>query len=99
MNGETPLFLATLVGSKSNIIALIDKGANVNYETFDSSITPLFKARTYDVSKLLLQNGADISKMAKVGPKNENMSVIEYVMKYNTDCAKAILDQQISLNI
>ena len=46
INGETPLFLATLVGSKSNIIALIDKGADVNYETFDLSITPLFKART-----------------------------------------------------
>ena len=54
---RTPLFYATKVGSFSNILLLVKEyGAHVNHSE-KSGKTPLFKARTYETTKLLLKCG------------------------------------------
>ena len=55
--GRTPLFYATKVGSFSNILLLVKEyGAHVNH-TDESGKTPIFKARSYETTKLLLKYG------------------------------------------
>ena len=103
------------------MIELIDHGANVNHvaknadnlphpnvegDLIDEK-TPLFKARSYETVKLLLDNGAKPNKLAFIQPhiqpfnttftskrpsSNIKISAVEHLMKYNPDCAKAILD-------
>ena len=67
-SGFTPLFWATRSSSMSNIIELVDHGADVNFVATNDNLeldchvfrtTPLFHARTYDTIKLLLSFGAD----------------------------------------
>ena len=54
--GRTPLFYATKAGSISDILLLKEYGAQINH-TDNSGKTPMFKARTYEVTKLLLKCG------------------------------------------
>ena len=55
--GRTPLYFATKVGSLSNIHLLAKEyGAHVNH-TDESGKTPIFKARSYETTKLLLKYG------------------------------------------
>jgi len=67
-SGYTPLFWASRSSLMSNIIELVDHGADVNfvakYDCFELDgcvfrTTPLFHARTNDTIKLLLSFGAD----------------------------------------
>ena len=55
--GRTPLFYATKVGSFSNILLLVKEyGAHVNHIE-KSGKSPIYKAKTYDTTKLLLKYG------------------------------------------
>ena len=88
------------------MILLIDHGANVNHvakslhrnveREWINGKTPLFKGRTYDTVKLLMENDAKPNHRF-LHNKTLEVSAIEHVMKYNTDCAKAILDTCIEM--
>ena len=83
------------VASLGNIYELIRNGANVNHKAKLNAKTPLYKARTDEVVKILLNHGAD--PYAKLmGSDDRNTSVIEHLMKFNSDCARAILDNCLS---
>ena len=84
--GRTPLFYASMAGSLVDINVLLKYGANVNHKS-DSGRTALYKSRTYDTVMLLLKYGADYTIRDK-----ENKTAIEFLMKYNSSCPKAILD-------
>ena len=93
------------------MIELIDHGAKINHDAmirhqnadgdYVSRKTPLFKARTYDTVKLLMENGAKPNHRFWQGEENSQelseITAIEHVMKYNADCAKAILDTCIEM--
>ena len=75
VRGFTPLFWAVRSSSMKNIIELIDHGADVNHIAVDDFLpveghvfqkTPLFRARTYDIIRLLLLLGADPGQKAKM---------------------------------
>ena len=102
--GYTPLFLAAKVGSLSNIIELIDHGANVNYvskedknnkQGMTTKKTPIFRARNFETVMLLLKSGADPTHKAKFLKADNTvkyLTAIQHLLKYNVDCANAILD-------
>ena len=109
--GYTPLFFATKIGSLSNMMELIDHGADVNHETSNVERpchkityctikkTPLFRARNYDSVMLLLKNGADPTATATYYDSNggsHQVTVFQHVIKFNNDCAKAILDNALT---
>ena len=97
------------------MILLIDHGANVNHvaknadnkphPNFEGDLidekTPIFKGRTYDTVKLLMENEAKPNHRflhkEEISHKTLEVSAIEHVMKYNPDCAKAILDTCIEM--
>lgn len=59
--GETPLIVAMRVNSRSILLALIEAGADVEYESING-ITPLGMAaylRNQEVIELLLETGTD----------------------------------------
>ena len=101
--GYTPLFLASKVGSLSNIIELIDHGANVNYVSKEDTNskqgttkkTPIFRATNFETVMLLLKSGADPTHKAKFQRSDNTvkyLTAIQHLLKYNVDCANAILD-------
>ena len=51
--------------------------------------TPLFRARSYEVVKLLLQKGADPNSCATMfkNGKEKHIRAIDHLMKYNPDAA------------
>ena len=55
--GYTPLFNAVKLGSLHVVIELIENGADVNILSKEQK-TPLFRARSYDIVKYLIQKGA-----------------------------------------
>ena len=103
--GYTPLFYAVKSGSLSVMLELIENGANVNHKYAEYSKnysdtygeyqiknkTPLFRARSYEVVKLLLQKGADPNMCATVKYNDDNekhVRAIDHLMKYNPDAAR-----------
>ena len=101
------MFWASRIGSLSNIIELIDHGADVNHvaknDNYDKEghvfhKTPLFRARTYDTVKLLLTIGADPNVTAETRKHGRIYSVtaIEHLMQYDPECTRAILDECLS---
>ena len=101
------MFWASRIGSLSNIIELIDHGADVNHvaknDNYDKEghvfhKTPLFRARTYDTVKLLLTIGADPNVTAETRKHGKIYSVtaIEHLMQYDPECTRAILDECLS---
>ena len=89
--GYTPLFYAAKAGWLSDIIELINHGANVNHRSENGS-TPLFEARNYNTALLLLKHGADPNLKGKNHRTNIEQTAIEYLMENNKSSAKAILD-------
>ena len=87
--GRTPLFYASKVGSLVDIIELVKYGANVDHVSKKGK-TALFKAKNYDTVKLLLKYGADFTIKDK-----EGKTPIEYLLKYNSKCPRAILDESL----
>ena len=53
---RTPLFYATKSGTKSSMVLLKENGAEINHTDVKGK-TPIFKARTYNTTKLLLNYG------------------------------------------
>ena len=88
--GRTPLFYASKAGSLVDIIDLIKYGANVNHKSIKDQ-TALYKARNYDTVKLLLKYGADCT-IRDIDGK----TAIEKLLKYNSKCPTAILDEYIT---
>ena len=85
----------------SNIIELIDHGANVNHTSKEivsttrlTRKTPIFRARNSETVRLLLKFGADptIAGLTNTAGLKSNVRAIQHLMKYNVDCAKEILD-------
>ena len=105
--GYTPLFFAPKVGALSNIIELVDQGAKVNHISTDNRSqtklkgkTPIFRARNFDTVRLLLKFGADPNITAtKIMAEREELKVtaIQHLLKYNVDCANAILDDSLAI--
>ena len=107
--GHTPLFFAPKVGALSNIIELVDHGAKVNHISTDNRSqtklkgkTPIFRARNFDTVRLLLEFGADpniiATKITDVGEKLK-VTAIQHLLKYNVDCANAILDHALKMRM
>ena len=92
--GYTPLFYAAKVGALSNIIELLEHGANVNHIA-NKCKTPLFKARSPETAMLLLRYGADPNKTidTSISGETKSCTAIEYLMKFNAGCPTAILDE------
>ena len=105
LKGYTPLFYAVKSGCLSVMLELIENGANVNhnhdkyitnysdtYGKFEiKNKTPLFRARNYEVVKLLLQKGANPNMSATVKyEKGEEKQIraIDHLMKYNPDASR-----------
>ena len=93
--GYSPLFQASKIGSIANIIQLLEHGADVNYTSKNEKTlgkTPIFKARSAETIKLLLKYGADPRRIVT---SNQGIPVtaIEHLMKFNTICPEAILDE------
>ena len=108
--GYTPLFYAVKSGCLSVTLELIENGANVNHKYTEYSEnyhdmngeyqiknkTPLFRARSYEVVKLLLQKGANPNMCATVKYKDDkkeqdqekHIRAIDHLMKYNSDAAR-----------
>ena len=108
--GYTPLFYASKAGEVTNILELIENGANVNHSAESHEVdnynqgcitngkTPLFRARNYEAVLLLLKFGADPclkENETEAGERLNHQTAIEHLMKYNVDCVKAILDNQL----
>ena len=78
----------------------IDGHPNVEGDLIDEK-TPIFKGRTYDTVKLLMENEAKPNHRflhkEEISHKTLEVSAIEHVMKYNPDSAKAILDTCIEM--
>ena len=87
------------------MLELIENGANVNHKYAEYSKnysdtygeyqiknkTPLFRARSYEVVKLLLQKGANPNMSATVKyEKGEEKQIraIDHLMKYNPDASR-----------
>ena len=87
------------------MLELIENGANVNHKYAEYSKnysdtygeyqiknkTPLFRARSYEVVKLLLQKGANPNMCATVKYNDDNekhVRAIDHLMKYNPDAAR-----------
>ena len=85
--GRTPLFYASKYGSLVDINDLLKNGADVNHTSYNNK-TALFKAKTYETVTLLLKYGANVTTQDSKG-----RTAIEYLMKYNSDCPTAILDE------
>ena len=56
---RTPLFYATKSGTKSSIVLLKENGAEINHTDMKGK-TPIFKARNYNTTNLLLYYGVSI---------------------------------------
>ena len=107
-NNETPLFYAVKKSSLQNISILKDHGADFNYaNSSKGNKTPLFSARNYKTTWLLLKYGADETKCANIEKSCKSKSMIrtpndvkpvktqtalEFLMENNDEAAKAILD-------
>ena len=89
--GYTPLFHAVKYGSLAVAIQLIENGADVNHVS-DTEIqkTPLFRARSYEIVKYLIQKGA--SPIYKKKRSEEKINAIAYLMDHNPEAARAIFD-------
>ena len=62
-----------------------------NDEYYIKNKTPLFRARSYEVVKLLLQKGADPILYATITFKNgkeKHIRAIDHLMKYNPGAAR-----------
>ena len=99
----TPLDYATKTGSLSNIILLKDYGANFNHVSAKGNAevtmkTPLFQARNPLTTKLLLKYGADPTVRAFTHDKNSELTAVEHLMLKNPDCAKAVMDDCLSID-
>ena len=105
----TPLFMAAKAGSLCNIIELVEHGADVNHcaeshkcKDLEQKLeligkTPLYRASTYESALLLLKYGANPhTKTPKSVEDSQNESVFGHFLKYNTNCARAILDECLS---
>ena len=89
-------FFASKAGSLTDMISLIKQGANVNHVAKNGK-TPLFRATSYETAMLLLNHGANPYKTIEVKDKNGNpfptkQTVIEHLLKFGSECPKAILD-------
>ena len=107
-NNETPLFYAVKKSSLQNISILKDHGADFNYaNSSKGNKTPLFYARNYKTTWLLLKYGADETKCANIEKYCKSKSMIrthndvltvktqtalEFLVENNDEAAKAILD-------
>ena len=114
--GYTPLFYAVKSGSLSVMLELIENGADVNHkhvrqnktcgesEYRIDNKTPLFRARSYEVVKLLLQKGAKPNLSATIKykkdgrEKEKRVRAIDHLMKFNPDAARAIFDKCLDID-
>ena len=103
--GFTPLHYAVKSGSLQVIIELIEKGADVNHRAKwkleDGCVvdkTPLFRARSYEIVKFLMQKGAKPNMKATVVAKQPKTRAIDYLLEYNPDAAKAIFDEGLEID-
>ena len=99
----TPLYYAIKAGNLSNILKLIEHGANVNYglnkrtKKDHHMKTPLFKARTPDTVRLLLSKGANPAAEGYEKKNDKNVTAVEYIMKFSAESAWVILDHCMSI--
>ena len=103
--GFTPLHYAVKSGSLQVIIELIEKGADVNHrakwkleEGCVVDKTPLFRARSYEIVKFLMQKGAKPNMKATIIAKQPKARAIDYLLEYNPDAAKAIFDEGLEID-
>ena len=85
------MFYACKAGSLEVIHELNKCGAKINHQSINTGKTPIFRARTEETVNLLLKFGAQTYVKS-----NEGTTAIEYLMKYNPSCSKAILDNCLS---
>ena len=57
--------------------------------------TPIFRARTFETVRLLLKFGADPTITAE--GDESIVTAIQHLLKYNVDCANAILDDSLAI--
>ena len=90
------MFNAVKSGSLANVIELIENGAKVNFISEKTKKTPLFRARSYEIVKYLIQKGA---KAIVIDEKtNEKINAIEHLMEYNPEAARAIFDDCLDID-
>ena len=93
--GYTPLFHAVKYGSLPVVIALVENGANVNHISEGKQKTPLFRARSYEIVKFLIQkNAAPILK----DHENHRINAIKFLMEHNPDAARAVFDSYLDID-
>ena len=104
--GFTPLFNAVKLGSLPVVIELIENGADVNFISKEPK-TPLFRARSYDIVKYLIQKGAkpiyqyeDKQTRDQMSPSKGTIKInaIEHLMKYNPEAARAVFDHCLDID-
>ena len=93
--GFTPLFFATSTGSSTNLIELLDNGANIDHKTEDEK-TALTKSKSYETMMILTKYGIDTKNQHK--DKNGNLeSDLDILLKRHFECSPgSILNQCIS---
>jgi ankyrin repeat protein len=94
--GTSPLSEASSQGNTPIMRALIEKGADVNYNDYVGSGAPLIlgvEAKQYDAAQLLLDSGADASIGAKfhgypwdIAREAKDQKMLDLLMRYRSNC-------------
>jgi ankyrin repeat protein len=94
--GTSPLSEASSQGNTTVMRALIEKRADVNYNDYVGSGTPLIlavEAKQYDAAQILLDNGADASIGAKfhgypwdIAREAKDQKMLDLLMRYMSNC-------------
>ena len=95
----TPLHIAAKAGSESNVAILLQHGADPN-TTGARNKTPLHKARTLQIAKMLLEHGADpYRKMNKKGSETPTISVLDaFLHRHDQSFCDVLFDNCIRTN-
>ena len=60
--------------------------------------TPLFRARSYDIVKYLVQKGANPIQKVRDERGKEKVNAVDHLMEFNPDAAMAIFDSCLDLD-
>ena len=91
------MFHAVKFGSLPVVIELVENGADVNHVA-KAKKTPLFRARSYDIVKYLVQKGANPIQKVRDEKGKEKINAVDHLMEFNPDAAMAIFDSCLDLD-
>ena len=85
--GWTPLHVACIEGRTDIVKFLIKKGASVNAETNKINCTPLHCAKNPEITKILIDNGANVD-----AKDNDDWTPLHIAVNKTTDIVKVLLE-------